>query len=588
MAALPGKGKLFYTDPVRISFIHTADRLYSDSQMFGLHFPPVWAYTLAAHLEDIPGIELALVDDRVQSLDAAVESDIFFYSGINQDFRAILANHERLKKRFPNAVHAIGGPICWSFQQAGRIADLAVFDHRFVGDGEGAVREFVLGKIAGKPFPPVIENKERFALERSRPMHRGLLEKTLDNYYGSVIEVSRGCPFLCEFCDIRVLPDNNRSHVKTPETIVADIDFFARRGVSQIILACDNFIGNSKWAEEVCDAILEWKKKSGLDPRFYTWLSVDIARHPGLMQKLKASGIDMLFIGVESFHKNSLLETSKLQNTSVELVDEIRKIQSHGLIVVAGLIFGFDTDPEEIVKITLDGIRRSGLISGDPSLLTALPGTPLYLRMKLSGRLRDGKIGLGGFKYQTNIRYLKPVSRIVKDFVEFVAEFNSGAFQYARLESLYSSLGSSVAEPSGGTGFTRAGSAFKMALRNRVAAWLLAKRLVFLFGSVDRLYYISKAFLLTRRLSTPERPLWRYFKFWLFNWSNSILKYSRISAADFDIGAVGEDFDWDKLVPEGYESGHFEPIPAHKIRMQRKSTADSLRRTANERRGSGS
>ena len=38
---------------------------------------------------------------------------------------------------------------------------------------------------------------------------------------------------------------------------------------------------------------------------------------------------------------------------------------------------------------TLEDMLEAGLISGDPSLLTALPGTPLYRRMHLSGRLRN-------------------------------------------------------------------------------------------------------------------------------------------------------------------------------------------------------
>jgi hypothetical protein len=97
------------------------------------------------------------------------------------------------------------------------------------------------------------------------------------------------------------------------------------------------------------------------------------------------------------------LETAKVQNTALDLVAAIREIQSYGFVVVAGLIFGFDTDPDDIAQIALDGILRSGLISGDPSLLTALPGTPLFQRMKLSNRLRDAQLGLGGFKYQTNL-----------------------------------------------------------------------------------------------------------------------------------------------------------------------------------------
>ena len=566
---------------MRITFVHTADRLYSDSQMFGLHFPPTWVYSLAAHLGGIANLHL--VDDRVQSLDEAQESDLFLYSGINQDLEAILKNRKQLASRFPGARHGIGGPICWSLQQAGKLGELAAFDHCFVGDGERLVREFVCGLAEGKIFSKVVEASGRFPLSESLPLHRELLSSTINNYYGSVIEVSRGCPFLCEFCDIRVLPDNNRSHVRPVDTIVSDIDLVARLGVDQIILACDNFMGNSRWAEQVCDAIIAWKAKTGLDPHFYTWLSIDVARHPLILKKLKTAGIDMLFIGVESFHRNSLLETSKLQNVSVDLVDEIRRIQSHGLIVVAGLIFGFDTDPDDIVDITLDGILRAGLISGDPSLLTALPGTPLYKRMELSGRLRTGRLGLGGFKYQTNIQYLTPVDQIVANYLKFVREFNSGSFQLGRLRSFFLSLDSLGPESSGARGFTRAASAMRIVLRNRKTAWLLAKRFLYLFGSPSRFVSILRAAKLTSQLSTRERPLWRYFKFWLFNWSNSILKYSSVTKKDFDIGSVARDFDFGKLVPVGYEEEQFEPIPSHKVRMQRKNTVESLRRTAAEK-----
>ena len=123
------------------------------------------------------------------------------------------------------------------------------------------------------------------------------------------------------------------------------------------------------------------------------------------------AGFDMLFIGVESFSRNSLLETAKVQNTAPDMVEVIRQIQSYGFIVVAGLIFGFDSDTDSCFDVTLKGLLNSALLSGDPSLLTALPGTPLYRRMKLSGRLRNVRFGLGGFKYQTNIKYLLSVNR---------------------------------------------------------------------------------------------------------------------------------------------------------------------------------
>ena len=89
---------------------------------------------------------------------------------------------------------------------------------------------------------------------------------------------------------------------------------------------------------------------------------------------MRRAGFDMLFIGVESFSRNSLLETAKVQNLAPDMVRVVRKIQSYGFIVVAGLIFGFDSDDETCFETMLQGLKDSALLSGDPSLLTALPG----------------------------------------------------------------------------------------------------------------------------------------------------------------------------------------------------------------------
>ena len=54
---------------------------------------------------------------------------------------------------------------------------------------------------------------------------------------------------------------------------------------------------------------------------------------------MRLAGFDLLFIGIESFNQNSLIETAKVQNTKLELVTIIKEIQSYGFTIVAGLIF---------------------------------------------------------------------------------------------------------------------------------------------------------------------------------------------------------------------------------------------------------
>jgi len=546
--------------------------------MFGIHFMPVWAYTLAAHIHTSNDFSLSLLDLRFEKLNDAAKADAFFFTGINQDFDAIIEAHTELKDRFPNALFLIGGPICWSYNTAGRLSHLDIFDHIIIGDGEDTVQSLVRDLKNKKALPKLIQTKERFDLSKALPMYRALLDTSIHRYYGGVIEVSRGCPFLCEFCDIRILPDNNRSHVKNADLIVDEVNHMADLGVAQILFACDNFIGNPGWAEEVCDKLIEWRTRTGKRVSLYTWLTINVSRTPRLLKKLRDAGFDMFFIGVESFNQSSLLETAKVQNTTLSLVEALRDIQAYGFIVVAGLIFGFDTDPDNIVDITLDGIIKSGLISGDPSLLTALPGTPLYKRMQLTGRLRNAKLGLGGFKYQTNIKYLRPADMIRADFKKFVHEFNTGEYQYKRLRSFYSCLDSNHYVSPKSDGYADLARLMSIAVKNLTSIHLLFLRIAKLFGSFDRARFIARAFVYTLKHSTPEKPLWFYFKFWLFNWSNSVLKYGKLSDKDFNIESIDHTAQLGDMLPTDYENESFEETPSSKVRSQRKLTSDTLKK----------
>ena len=99
-------------------------------------------------------------------------------------------------------------------------------------------------------------------MDQSRIVNFDLYRKASSNYYGAVVEGSRGCPFLCEFCDIRVMPGNNRANNKDPKLIVGKMDEYYKIGVRQFQFACDNFIGDITWARQCVEAIIGWKEKA--------------------------------------------------------------------------------------------------------------------------------------------------------------------------------------------------------------------------------------------------------------------------------------------------------------------------------------
>ncbi len=565
---------------MKLTFVHFVDIQMAQTQMFGVHYMPVWIYTLASYLRPIENLEITMFDNRVMDIAEFPKSDIYLFTGINQEYRALTLFLKESRLEQPTAVFILGGPICWSYQQAGKIQDLFAFDHLIIGDGEGVVRSLVESLMNKKPIEKVLTWSKKFEVKESVLMDRTLMDQTLQSYYGAVIEVSRGCPFLCEFCDIRIQKDNNQPHNVLPEKIVQEIDYFVRKGIKQILFACDNFIGDPIWAESVCDHIILWKQQTGLSVNIYTWLTINLSNYSTLMNKLRLAGFDMFFIGIESFENNQLLETAKIQNVKSSLVESIQKIQSNGFIIVAGLIFGFDTEPDYVCDSTLDGILKSGLISGEPSLLTALPGTPLYKRMKYSNRLRDGKLGLGGFKYQTNIKYLKPKQQIIDNFFLFVEKYTKGKYQYSRYKTFCSLLKDDSPSTNQASGYIDVPTLFKIAFKNKSTLILLMRRFLRLLSNPERLFYFSKALLLTVGFQVRGQSRWKYFNFWFFVWSNSVIKFSSLTPGQFDIGSVDADFSLDKLIPTEYTEELTEPIPEHKIRAQRKYTTEALTKYA--------
>ena len=538
----------------RIQFVHSPHLYYEQNQ--GVRFVPLWAYTLAAHVPDdwTPSV----FDCALDSIERVTEAEVFAYSGINQDLHAILDTHARLKARFPSALHILGGPITWSFEQDHRLHELDGFDHLFVLDGEASLPEFLTSLTGGsRAANPRIVRSSRFPVGQARPVRFDLLRSHASRYYGAVVEVSRGCPFLCEFCDIRVLPQNNETHVKDPRLIVEELEAYAALGIQQIQLACDNFIGDIAWAHACVDAILDWQARTSRRVALYTWLTVNLSRLPDLMVKMRRAGFTAVFVGVESFNANSILETAKVQNHNErdEMVSALCAIQARGFLVVPGLIFGFDSDRPSLFEDTLDGVMQSGLLGGDPTFLIALPGTPLHARMNRTGRLVEHQEGAGTLalhkervsKVESNIRYLQPREFLVAGFINFARRFTSASYVRRRFERHVAIMrDGGVFVPDHAVGYGSLPEYLKFqfgSLGNLRRLWARGS----LFLRPDRLLTVLAGLrlVITHRKTLPG--LRHHFTVGVFLWSNLLLRYRNLRPEDFNIRSLERKADLDAI-----------------------------------------
>jgi len=82
---------------------------------------------------------------------------------------------------------------------------------------------------------------------------------------------------------------------------------------------------------------------------------------------------------------------SIIDRTPHNRVDEyaraIERIHSHGISVQAGIVFGFDHDPEAVFGETLDFLEATGVQNATFNILTPFPGTRLHERLEAEGRI---------------------------------------------------------------------------------------------------------------------------------------------------------------------------------------------------------
>jgi len=258
-------------------------------------------------------------------------------------------------------------------------------DHLFVGEVEELISGFVNDIKQGVP-------KRKYTCESFPNICKSPIPDwdliDIDKYNSLCIQFSRGCPFNCEFCDIVKL--NGRvPRTKSIEQVIDEMEVIYSKGYrGGVFFVDDNFIGNKgKLKKEHLPAIIDWQKKKNYPFSFNTQVSVNLADDEELMQLMVDAGFTAVFVGIETPDPAGLAECSKLQNQNRNLIESVKKMQIMGLEVQGGFIVGFDSDTANIFQRQIDFIQSSGIVTAMVGLLTALPKTRLYQRLKDTKRL---------------------------------------------------------------------------------------------------------------------------------------------------------------------------------------------------------
>lgn len=370
--------KIYLINPqIPVSF---AGNEYAAQMLFKKYStPPLGLLTIAAMIP--PSHKIAFCDENASRIEWNNNCDIVVLSGMHiqkKRLREIAVCFRELGKKI-----IVGGPSAMAVPEWYRdIADILV-----LGEAERIWPECLSDLEAGRA-KDVYEEKETIQLHESPIPRFDLI--TPRHYMNMSLQTTRGCPYSCEFCDIITLY-GRKMRTKPIEHVLAEFKTLFRLGGERIFLVDDNFIGDPGYTSELLRAMIRMNQQLKRSPKFSCQITINVAQNIPLLKLLHAAGCRSMFIGIETPRIESLKETHKFHNARTDMAEDIKTIQSHGISVYSGMVVGFDHDDSTIFEEQLRFTNRAHVPISGPTQLTALPGTPLYTRIKAEGRLKDEK-----------------------------------------------------------------------------------------------------------------------------------------------------------------------------------------------------
>ena len=193
-----------------------------------------------------------------------------------------------------------------------------------------------------------------------------------------MVMASRGCPFRCTFCLWVPVLFNNKVRFRKVEDVVDEIVYLQKRyGAREVFFHDDTVNVTVRRVEEICEEILRRGVKIGWIANFRGDQTT-----PELFQLMKKAGCTKILLGVESGSQKLLDETIDKEITLKEVEDTIRWAKAAKIRVHCTYSLGAPGETRETLRETLEFIKKTEPDDIQVSLMTPIPGTPFYEKVK--------------------------------------------------------------------------------------------------------------------------------------------------------------------------------------------------------------
>ncbi len=354
---------------MKIDLVQPLHAVYGDIEKKGgfVFKPPqlTMPYLAALTPEDI---EVSICDELIEPVNVKSDADLIGITFVTPFAHRAYELASMYKEEGKTIV--FGGP------HASLVPEEAIehSDAVVVGEAEGSwpalIQDFKNNDL--KPFYRSIKPDLK-----SMPFARRDLLKSDRYIVPYAVLASRGCPFNCDFCTLSAIYGKG-FRFRPVDEVIREIATFEG---DTFIFWDDNIVGSPSYAKELFTKLIPYKKK---------WLgqgSLPITKDRELLSLASQSGCIGMFVGIESVSPETLKKINKGFNDVNSLKEEIKKFHDAGIAVLAGMIFGFDTDDKYVFERTLNIAASSAIDGISFSILTPYPGTNLFHRMQIESRI---------------------------------------------------------------------------------------------------------------------------------------------------------------------------------------------------------
>ncbi len=430
--------KILLVNPPNCGRSLPEERYGIDSLKMILRGEPLSLEALAGNLEghEVRIVDLKVEPDAFQDTLSEFQPRLVGITGVTCEANTVLVLAETAK-RIAKAAVVVGGIHA---SNDPHFFNKPIVDYVVTGLGKKSFRELVnamesggtateipgIGRTNPSGFISITprvysvsdlveENPPRYDLVVK---YRGAYQVKPFNFPIGLVSTAFGCPYRCSFCSIGNVT-GQKYLTCTIENILRDI--LLLEDIPLIRLVDANTFGSSDHSWKLCKAIQD----SGIRKNFVADVRSDtVVRRPDLFAEWKKAGLRSVIVGFEEIDDGNLAGMNKSNTTAVNS-ESIRILHEIGITIVGDFIVSPDYDEARFDALQ-EYIETNRVDLPMLSVMTPLPGTPLYESMK-------DKIVIHDLDFYTLTNAVTPTRMNEKEFYTRYANLMISAHGGAKL-----------------------------------------------------------------------------------------------------------------------------------------------------------